>query len=403
MQKRSSANSRMKFVGVVLVLGILLAVAWYMQRQDDKPHYTVEKSGASTTIDFTAQAYKLHTAVDAVLSKAGVQIKSKTESKKEIPRQNVEGYFRWHARQIFVNSTPDVTAQKLQELLAAGIKEARGEVLAVQLDKQQGVIVEIGVRETIDGDAVTVITDRVYISGSAGSQDAANTASKQGLTGGKAKMAIVVDDFGYSQEPIALYTAIDRPLTFAVLPFRPFSNEAAARGLASGHQIILHLPLEPISQKEQSEENTITGSMSDAEIQNTVLRAIKAVPGIIGVNNHQGSRATSDRRVMKQVLLALKNNDLFFVDSRTSSKSVAFDSARQMGVLTTENHLFLDNSSDVGAIKNELRRAAEIALKEGSATFICHARPHSAQALKEMIPEIEDKGIRLVFVSQLLR
>jgi large-conductance mechanosensitive channel len=152
-----------------------------------------------------------------------------------------------------------------------------------------------------------------------------------------------------------------------------------------------------MSIKEESEETTITGSMGDAEIQNAVLRAVKAIPGAIGVNNHQGSRATADRRVMKLILGVLKNNDLFFVDSRTSSKSVAVDSARQLGVLTTENHLFLDNSSDVGVIKNQLRQAVEIALKQGSATFICHARPHSAQAVKEMIPELKSVSDEMAY------
>jgi polysaccharide deacetylase 2 family uncharacterized protein YibQ len=400
MPKRNNRKSKIKLAGVVLLLAILIAAIWYSE-QDIKPRYTVEKTGASTTVDFTEQSYKLHSAVDAALGKAGIQIKNKTEGKKEVPRQNVEGYFRWHARQVFVNTPSGMTGDKLRELLEPSIKEAHGEVLQVKLDKQQGVMLEVGVRENIDGDEVTIITDRVYLP--AGGQDLAS-AVKQGVSGGgKAKMAIVVDDFGYSQEPIALFAAIDRPLTFAVLPYRQFSSEAASRGLASGHQVILHLPLEPLAQQEQSEENTVTGSMSDAEIQNAVLKAVRAVPGAIGANNHQGSRGTSDRRVMKLVLSVLKNNSLFFVDSRTTAKSVAGDTARQMGVLTTENHLFLDNSSEVGAIKNQLRQAAEIALKQGSATFICHARPHSAQALKEMIPEIEGKGIRLVFVSQLVQ
>lgn len=401
MPKRKNVKSRAKIFGILLLVGIVLAAVWY-RNEDTKPRYTVEKSGAGTTVDFTKQSYKLHTAVDDVLNKAGIQIKNKTESKKETPRQKVEGFFRWHVRQVFVSIPSGMTIEKLRELFESGVKEAHGQVLTTQLDKQQGVIVEIGMRENIEGDEVTIVTDRVYLSAEAKAEVSSNL--KQGvLAGGKAKMAIVVDDFGYSQEPIALFAAIDRPLTFAVLPYRQFSSEAATRGLASGHQVIIHLPIEPFSQKEQSEEITISGSMSDAEIQNTVLRAVKAVPGAIGANNHQGSKGTSDRRVMKLVLSAMKNSGLFFVDSRTSSKSVVVDMARELGVPTTENHLFLDNSSDVATIKHQFREAAQIALKEGSATFICHARPNSARALREILPEIEGMGIRLVFVSQLVR
>lgn len=406
MKKKPTNNRKKSMLGILLVLAAVIGLAYYVEDSGspdttNKPRYTVERSGASTIVDFTDLSYKLHNAVDAILAKAKVSVKDKTEAPKEVPRQHVEGKFRWHARQVFVEA--DMTAEKLTEILKSGLKDSRGEVLDVKLEK--GTVIEIGVRETIEGDTVTIVTDRIYFNSSSAAkpEEQANKLSKAPTTGGKAKMAIVVDDFGYSQEPIGMYLSINRPLTFAVLPYRPFSNEAASRGLAAGVEIILHLPIEPMSGSEQSEERTVTSGMSDADIQSMVQKAIRSVPGIVGVNNHQGSRGTSDKRVMKLVLGTIKNNDLFFVDSRTSAKSVAMDTARQMGVPTTENDLFLDNSSEVSAIKNQLRQAIDITLKHGSATFICHARPHSAQALKEMIPEIEAKGIRLVFVSELLK
>ena len=143
--------------------------------------------------------------------------------------------------------------------------------------------------------------------------------------------------------------------------------------------------------------------MSDQEIQQAVTKAIQSIPGVIGVNNHQGSRATADRRVMKDVLSVIRANNLFFVDSRTNSQSVAFDMSRQMGLHTGENELFIDNLSDVEAIKNQIRSAMHMALAHGTVTVIGHARMNTAIAVREMIPEIEAAGIKLVFESELVK
>lgn len=215
-------------------------------------------------------------------------------------------------------------------------------------------------------------------------------------------MAIIIDDFGYNKESIAAFAAMSRPITFAVIPYRPFSNEAAAQGVSSGKQVILHLPMEPLSKSSQSEDVTVSVNMSDEEIQDIVKRAVQSVPGLIGVNNHQGSRATADRRVMRNVLSVLKMNHLFFVDSRTNSQSIAAETARQMGVQTGENELFIDNTDEVSAVKAKLRTARDMAIKHGAVTVIGHARMNTALAVQEMMPELEAQGIQFVFVSQLL-
>jgi len=222
-------------------------------------------------------------------------------------------------------------------------------------------------------------------------------------TAGHAVMAIVIDDFGYNEEPISAFADIDRPLTFAVIPYHLFSHEAAMRGISSGHQVLLHLPMEPLDKAEQSEELTITVTMSEQDIRDMTKNAIAEIPGLIGVNNHQGSRATADWRVMNGVLSEIKSHNLFFVDSRTNSQSLAASAARQMGIRTGENELFLDNVDDVSAIKAQLRTAQNMAIKHGSVTVIGHARMKTARAVREMVSELEDNGVQLVFVSQLLQ
>ncbi|MDU2064039.1 MAG: divergent polysaccharide deacetylase family protein [Sporomusaceae bacterium] len=231
------------------------------------------------------------------------------------------------------------------------------------------------------------------------------TKESQGAKSGsaRARIALIIDDFGYTSEPINEFAAISRPLTFSVLPNRPYSTQAAAKALQSGHQVMLHLPMEPLDRSQQSEAETVSGRLSDSEIQGLVRKDIQAIPGLIGVNNHQGSRATSDKRVMKALLAVLKEKQLFFVDSRTSSQSVAWELAKQSGVKTAANELFIDNQPDVESVKKQLCQGITLALKEGKIILIGHARSHTAQAIQSILPELDAQGIQLVFVSELVQ
>ena len=398
MAKKS--NHRKWFV----VMFAIIALASYFygaNKPTDRPssqQYSLEKSGAAATADFTQSAKKIHDAVDSVLKQQGINPSETKEINKEVPRQGVEGKIRWHARDL-AGSVSTEAARSLQQNLASQVKKAGGEVLTAQPDHYQGLPVlriDIGLRDSLGGDAVTIVTDRIFIAekGTAAAQPAIKT---------RGELALVIDDFGYTKEPIAAFAAINKPLTFAVLPYRTYSNEAAARGISSGHQVILHLPIEPLSAAEQSEQITITVDMSDSDIQATVMNAVQSLPGIIGVNNHQGSRGTADKRVMRNVLSVLKSKNLVFLDSRTNSQSVAYDTARQLGVRTGENNIFLDNDNDISAIKQQIRTAGEIAARRGTAIAIGHARMNTAAAVKEMIPELEAAGIKLVFADQLLQ
>lgn len=394
---------------LILILVALAALVFYLnvpekisqQTQAPQQLYNLEKTGAGTVADYTATAKRLHAAVDSGLSGGKFIAQTVQETNREVPRQAVEGMIRWHARQLVITLPEGAKQETVEQALAGPVKNNGGEILGSQTDTYQGapvVRIDVGMRDTLAGDALTLITDRIYL---ARQGKVAPTTPKQPT--GSGQMAIIIDDFGYSSEPINAFAAIQRPLTFAVIPYRQFSNEAASRGLSSGHQVILHLPLEPVTAAEQSEPITVTTAMSEQDIQQTVTKAIQSVPGIIGVNNHQGSKATADKRVMRTVLNVVKSHNLFFVDSRTSSQSVAFDTSRQMGIRTGENELFLDNSNDVAYIKGRLRTAMQMALQHGSVTVIGHARMNTATAIREMIPEMEAAGIKLVFESQMVR
>jgi len=161
--------------------------------------------------------------------------------------------------------------------------------------------------------------------------------------------------------------------------------------------------MEPSNRSAMSEgSRTILTDMKEKEIRAMTKKAIESLPGIMGVNNHQGSKATSDKRVMETVLREVKKNDLFFVDSKTISTSIARDMAREMGVKTARNDVFLDNSKDVEEIRAQVYKAIEMAEKNGSAIAICHARPATVAMWEKYANEFRKSGVKFVHVTEVL-
>jgi len=142
----------------------------------------------------------------------------------------------------------------------------------------------------------------------------------------------------------------------------------------------------------------------------TILEdGIDAVPGLIGVSNHQGSKATEDERVMKIVLGELKKRELFFLDSRTTSKSVCADIARDIRLRFTRRDVFLDLTDQTDLddfesyIRGQVRELASVALKQGRAIGVGHNKKITLKVLKDIIPDIEKKGIKIVPLKELVR
>lgn len=407
---KQSKNNYVKWMLAIIV--IIAAIMFYQTSQPPEkpivpePDYNLEKQGAGVVLDFSDKANKIHAAVDAALANAKLTPKEISDSKREVPRTQVEGTIRWHTRNILLVLPEAVSAEGLEQALIPLVTKDGGKVIGTEPDKYKGttaVRIDVGIQESLNNEPLTLITDRIYLvkeKSKSTVPPAAKTKSKVESKPGN--MAIIIDDFGYTKDPIAAFVNIGRPITFAVLPYRQYSNEAAAQALSAGHLVMLHLPLEPVSAAAQTEPTVITVDMSNQEIKTKVSAAIASLPGIKGVNNHQGSKATADRRVMKNVLEVIKANHLFFIDSRTNSKTVAAEISRQLGLRTGENELFIDNSSDIELIKKQLRQAIKMAQKNGSVTVIGHARPNTVIAVRDMIPEIEAAGIRLVYADQLL-
>jgi polysaccharide deacetylase 2 family uncharacterized protein YibQ len=226
----------------------------------------------------------------------------------------------------------------------------------------------------------------------------------------KVQVAFVIDDWGYSKKNLELLFQIHRPITIAVLPNLNYSKEIAEEVGQNGrlHDIILHLPLESESNA-TPELNTIRCSMGKEKIVSILKKDIESLPGIIGVSNHQGSRATKDKNTMKVIFTELKKRKLFFLDSMTSPKSVCKDIAHNTGLRFARRDVFLDLTDKKDSklfkshIKKQIEELIDIAKKEGSAIGIGHNNRITLEVLRDAILELERQRIRIVPLKRLVK
>ncbi len=217
------------------------------------------------------------------------------------------------------------------------------------------------------------------------------------------RMAIILDDWGNNASLVSMALAVQRPLTLSILPHLPHSRDIAEQAHQNGLGVMLHMPMQPKNKKEGLEPKTIMVTSSDREITQYLDEALADIPHAQGVNNHMGSAATSDQRVMKVFLSHLKNTSLFFVDSNTEPETVGYKTAQDLGIPFTKRDIFLDNQTNTDAIRKQLLRAKKMAVARGKVVVIGHDKKITLQVIKEMVPEIEKDGVRLVLVRELLQ
>ncbi|MDP9018001.1 MAG: divergent polysaccharide deacetylase family protein [Candidatus Eremiobacteraeota bacterium] len=217
---------------------------------------------------------------------------------------------------------------------------------------------------------------------------------------GEHRLAIIIDDCGQWEQTERALIALPIPITMSVMPKERYTQSIAQEAAAAGKGVMLHLPMEPVANIDPG-RGKITTAMTGAQILAQVQDDVALVPLATGVNNHEGSKATADPRVMQAVISALAARPLFFVDSRTSADSVAAQLAIRAGMRTASRDVFLDNEDRVDAIKLMLHQAADLALKNGSAIAIGHPRPATLTAIKELIPELQEQGITFTLASDL--
>ncbi len=216
-----------------------------------------------------------------------------------------------------------------------------------------------------------------------------------------ARLALIVDDCGQWIATERGFVALEIPLTLSVLPDVPYTSVIAAEAADAGKGVMLHLPMETLSGLNPG-PGKVTTAMSDAQIVAQVQSDLAEVPLARGVNNHEGSKASADARVMRAVIGVLAQHSLFFIDSRTNVASVGEATARAMGVPTAARDVFLDNRADEAYSEAQLSQAAEIAQRTGSAIAIGHPRPTTLAAVRAMIPRLQALGVQFVLVQDLV-
>ena len=218
-----------------------------------------------------------------------------------------------------------------------------------------------------------------------------------------ADLAIVIDDVGYSLERSDRVIALPGSLTLGVLPFAPHAAEAARRAGVAGKEVILHQPMEPMSAGHVHDvDGTLTLKMGPEHFSRTFARAIKAVPNIVGVNNHTGSLLTQHAEPMNLLMEQISARGLFFLDSRTTHKTVAHSVAQKWRVPSVQRDVFLDHVASRDAVQYEFARAIAIARRKGHAVVIAHPYRVSLNFLESALANLPD-DVRLIGVSELVR
>jgi uncharacterized protein len=224
-------------------------------------------------------------------------------------------------------------------------------------------------------------------------------------SGGKAadaRLAIIIDDLGSDRAAAEAVFALGYPLTISVLPNHEHSVEIAKEAHRRGFGVMLHLPMQSVA-NETPEAQELHAGMSAPEVAALVDQFLQNVPDAAGVNNHQGSQATADAVLMDELMPVLRDRHLFYVDSRTTAATVAYDTAQDFGVRSAfRNVPFLDDVAEVAAIRKQLELALRGAREKGEAVAIGHPHPATLQALREVLPQAQAQGVHLVLASDLV-
>jgi uncharacterized protein len=221
--------------------------------------------------------------------------------------------------------------------------------------------------------------------------------------GGQPMIAIVLDDVGAAPADAPGAVALPAAITLSIMTYAPNAAHLADEARKAGHEIMVHVPMEPISRDADPGKNALLTSLSSSEIQHRLDWDLAQFQGYVGINNHMGSRFTQNAAGMQIVLEALKARGLLFLDSRTIAGSVGDRMAGQLGVTHVKRDVFLDDVIDEADIRTELARVEAVARKQGFAIAIGHPHPDTVAALRQWIPEAKARGFVLVPITAIAK
>jgi len=227
-------------------------------------------------------------------------------------------------------------------------------------------------------------------------------AVEVGPDDGKPMIAIVLDDMGVDRARSATAMALPGPLTLSFLAYAKELPAQTTAAKAQGHELLLHVPMEPLSASVDPGPNALTVSLDDAEIRRRLEWDLDRLDGIVGANNHMGSRFTQWRHGVEIVETVLRERGLFVLDSRTTAQTVVIEVAKSIGLPHVKRDVFLDDDMAAPAVGKELQRTEEIARRNGFAVAIGHPHDGTVAELRTWLPTLASKGFRLVPLSAIV-
>jgi len=238
---------------------------------------------------------------------------------------------------------------------------------------------------------------KIHLGTSVAEQSQTSSAAQSG-----ARLAIILDDLGNDRHAADAVFELPYPLTISVLPNHEYSQEIAREAERRGYQVMLYLSMQAVT-TEKPEAQELRPGMPASEVSKLVHQFLRDTPGAVGVNNHQGSEATSDPALMRELMPVLREHHLFYIDSRTTAATVAYETAQSSRVPSAfRNVPFLDDVAEVGAVRKQLELALRGAREKGEAVAIGHPHPATMEALREVLPNVQSEGVRLALASELV-
>ena len=216
-------------------------------------------------------------------------------------------------------------------------------------------------------------------------------------------IAIVIDDMGIDKKRSAQAIDLQGPLTLSFLTYATQLQRQTEKARTKGHELMLHVSMEPGSKAVDPGPNVLLTGLSDEELRRRLEWGFTRFSTYVGINNHMGSKFTSDARAMRVVIEEVKRRGLLFLDSRTSDKTVGAKLAKKLGVPVAERNIFLDHENTVEAVNAQLGNVEKMARRTGSVIAIGHPRDATIKALKPWLAGIEGRGFKLVPLTALVR
>jgi polysaccharide deacetylase 2 family uncharacterized protein YibQ len=333
----------------------------------------------------------LHATVSETLVLSGLHAEE-VVSEASFPRSGSSGFWQEYRREILVPLSFPMKTWLLE--LESSLDRA-GAVMTVR-DGPGKMIVEIC--HPIRGKGGEVLVETVVVKTRPSPDSLTAHLSRE-----RPQIALVIDDLGQNPAHFRRLAALGLPFTASILPDLPYSRWTGREAAKRGVEVLLHLPMEPLGYPEKHPgPGSLLVEMSDEEMRDQLSRNLKAVPWATGVNNHMGSRLTSNQPAMELLMGELKSRKLFFLDSKTSAQSLAFETAYRFNLPASKRDVFLDAENSREFVQKQLRKLLAMARRKGTAIAIGHPYGHTLSVLEEMRDQLLESGIDWVPVSKLV-